>query len=333
MSTPIRLPAMKRPPLLFAALLVCLLFLTSQRPAAAASDAPALRVLASTYPVWLLTRAAADGVPGIEIRLLVDAAAGCPHDYAPTPADLLRIEQADLVVINGLGLEAAFHDALARRGTDVLDCGAGLGEALAAYADKFPAVRCQSGHGHTHAPGSADGAINPHIFAGPRLAALMVRSIAGELARRDPAHAAGYTQNADRFDAGMHNLEQRLRRLSPGEERPRVLLQHDALVYLAADADFDILGIVQETSSAAPSASRLMEILADVRQEKPRLLLGEQQFTDRTMRMLAQESGIPLLCLDTLASGPEDVPADQYLRVMQNNVSLLEECLAHSSSL
>lgn len=319
--------------LLFAVLLT-VLSLACPRHAAAAQAAPGMRVLASTYPVWLLTRAVTDGVPGVDVRLLVAAATGCPHDYAPTPADLLQLEQADLVVINGLGMEDAFHDALARRNADVLDCGAQLADDLAAYAGKLPAAAScgQPDHGHAHEQSSAGCGINPHIFAGPHLAALMTGRIAGELARRDPAHAAGYAENAARFAAGMRDLEQRLRRLSPQGQRLRVLLQHDALVYLAADAGFDILGIVQETASDAPSASRLMELLAGVRQEKPRLLLGERQFTDRTMQMLAQESGIPLLCLDTLASGPEDVPADQYLRVMQNNVSLLEERLAHSPS-
>lgn len=316
--------------LLFAVVLTIFSLVCPQR-AAAAPVAPALNVLTSTYPIWLLTRAVADGVPGVEVRLLVAAGTGCPHDYAPTPADLLRIEQADLIVINGLGMEDAFRDTLARRSAHVLDCGAGLGEALAGYAGKLPAAAScgQEHHDHDHAACEA----NPHVFAGPRLAARMAGSIAEELARRDAAHAGQYRENAARFAAGMRDLLQRLRQLAPQGTRPRVLLQHDALAYLAADAGFEVLGIVQAASSDAPTASHLMQLLADARQERPDLLLGERQFTDRTMQMLAQEADIPLLRLDSLASGPEDVPADQYLRVMQNNVSLLEERLAHSPSL
>ena len=311
---------MKFPSLFLAVFLTVFSFACPQR-ADAGQAAPVRNVLASTYPVWLLTRAVTDGVPDTEVQLLVAAATGCPHDYAPTPADLLRLEKADLVIINGLGLEAPVHDALARRGADVLDCGAGLGKALEAYEGTLPAAACgKTHHGHDHAACES----NPHIFAGPRLAARMVESIAGELARRDPAHAA-------RFAAGMHDIQQRLQRLAQREGRPlRVLLQHDALAYLAADAGFEVLGIVQEASSDAPTAGHLMQLLEDARQKRPDLLLGEQQFTDRTMQMLAQEADIPLLSLDSLASGPEDVPADHYLRVMQNNVSLLEERLAHS---
>ena len=316
---------------LFFAAVLAVFSLVGPLGAVSVHAAPVRSVLAGTYPVWLLTRAVTEGVPGIEVGLLVAAATGCPHDYAPTPADLLRIEQADLVVINGLGMEDAFREALSRRGGDVLDCGASLGEALTAYAGKLPAAACGREH-HDH--GHAACGVNPHAFAGPRLAARMAESIAEELARRDPAHAARYRENAARLGAGLHDLLQRLRRLAQREDRPvRVLLQHDALAYLAADAGFAVLGIVQEASSEAPTASHLMRILEEARQERPDLLLGEQQFTDRTMQMLSEEADIPLLCLDSLASGPEDVPADHYLRVMQNNVSLLEERLAHQPSL
>ena len=179
---------MKFPSLFLAVFLTVFSFACPQR-ADAGQAAPVRNVLASTYPVWLLTRAVTDGVPDTEVQLLVAAATGCPHDYAPTPADLLRLEKADLVIINGLGLEAPFHDALARRGADVLDCGAGLGKALEAYEGTLPAAACgQTHHGHDHTACES----NPHIFAGPRLAARMVESIAGELARRDPAHAARY---------------------------------------------------------------------------------------------------------------------------------------------
>ena len=311
---------------LFFAAVLAVFSLVGPIGAVSAHGASVRSVLAGTYPVWLLTRAVTEGVPGLEVGLLVAADTGCPHDYAPTPADLLRIEQADLIVINGLGMEDAFHDALSRRGGDVLDCGAGLGEALAAYAGKLPASRGGEHHGHEH----ADSGVDPHIFAGPRLAALMAEGIAEELARRDPAHAARYRENAAGLGAGLGELLERLRRLTQRGGSPvRVLLQHDALSYLAADAGLEVLDIVQETSSEAPTASHLMRILEEARQERPDLLLGERQFTDKTMRMLSEEAGIPLLCLDSLASGPEDVPADQYLRVMRNNVSLLEERLAH----
>lgn len=283
-------------------------------------------VLAGTYPVWLLTRAVTADVPDVDVQLLIAATTGCPHDYAPTPADLLRLEKANLVIINGLGMESALHAALEQRTGDVLDCGARLHEELAAYADHVPAA-CDHHHGHEAACGP-----NPHIFAGPRLAVHMVRAIAAELARRDAVHADRYRANAEAFADGMRDVFRRLDGLTSRDARPRVILQHDALAYFAADAGLAVLDIVQD-EDGSPTASRLMDLLARIRREKPDLLLAETQFADRTMSTLARETETPLLRLDSLASGAEDVPADHYLRTMRENVSRLEESLVRSRSL
>lgn len=290
-------------------------------------QAPSARVtvLAGTYPVWLLTRAVTADVPDVDVQLLIAAATGCPHDYAPTPADLLRLEKANLVIINGLGMESALHAALEQRAGDVLDCGARLREELAAYTDHVPAA-CGHHHGHEAACGP-----NPHIFAGPRLAVHMVRVIADELARRDAVHADRYRANAEAFADGMQDVFRRLDILSARDARPRVILQHDALAYFAADAGLAVLDIVQD-EDGNPTASRLMDLLARIRREKPDLLLAEAQFADRTMSTLARETETPLLRLDSLASGAEDVPADHYLRTMRENVIRLEESLVRSRS-
>jgi len=72
----------------------------------AAAAEPKVRVLATTYPVYLLTRAVAQSSPDVQVDLLIPAQTGCPHDYALTPKDMQKLSQARIVVINGLGLEA-----------------------------------------------------------------------------------------------------------------------------------------------------------------------------------------------------------------------------------
>ena len=73
-----------------------------------------VHVLATTYPVWQLARPLVAGLENVRLDLLIPAATGCPHDYAPTPADLTKVATADVILMNGLGLEAAFAPALAQ---------------------------------------------------------------------------------------------------------------------------------------------------------------------------------------------------------------------------
>ena len=64
------------------------------------------RVLATTFPVYQIVRNITQNVPDVEVQLMLPAQAGCPHDYALTPQDMSKLAQADILVLNGLGLEA-----------------------------------------------------------------------------------------------------------------------------------------------------------------------------------------------------------------------------------
>ena len=70
------------------------------------------RVLATTFPVYQIVRNITQNVPDVEVQLMLPAQAGCPHDYALTPQDMSKLAQADILVLNGLGLEASYHRQL-----------------------------------------------------------------------------------------------------------------------------------------------------------------------------------------------------------------------------
>ena len=71
------------------------------------SDKP-LGILCSTFPMALFTRNIVDSADQVTVELLIGAQVGCPHDYAVTPADVRKVARADILVINGLGMEDRF---------------------------------------------------------------------------------------------------------------------------------------------------------------------------------------------------------------------------------
>ena len=68
--------------------LLCMLLVTAFAVTGASAAEPKVRVLATTYPVYLLTRAVAQTSPDVQVDLLIPAQTGCPHDYALTPKDM-----------------------------------------------------------------------------------------------------------------------------------------------------------------------------------------------------------------------------------------------------
>ena len=62
-------------------------------------------MLCTTFPVYQITQNVAQGRKGVDVQLMLSAQLGCPHDYVLTPQDMKKITAADVLVVNGLGLE------------------------------------------------------------------------------------------------------------------------------------------------------------------------------------------------------------------------------------
>lgn len=264
------------------------------------------RVLASTFPVYLFTRAVCENVPGVSVELLVPSAAGCPHDFSLRPGDMQKLAAASILVINGAGLEDFLDKPLQTLDRQPRLVNAGHDVPL------LPAG--EDGHDHAHAHG------NPHIFAAPDTAAMMVANIANGLAEFDAANAGRYRSNASAYIGKLADLSATLRLVGEKAPNRRIALEHGALAYLAANADLEVVEIFENGSSAAELA-RLGKAL---QQEKPALLAGDSQYSSKLLATLSDETGIPFASLDTCASGPENAGPDFYLDMMKKNAQTLE---------
>ena len=131
--------------------IVSLMILTLMCGAALAQT----RVLATTFPVYQIVRNITQNVPDVEVQLMLPAQAGCPHDYALTPQDMSKLAQADILVLNGLGLEAFLGSPSARAQKELhaIDSSKGI-SGLLPYTDAEAAHEEHEGHHH--------GGMNPH---------------------------------------------------------------------------------------------------------------------------------------------------------------------------
>lgn len=279
---------------------VCALFiLFASGPVRSGAAEKNLNVLASTFPVYLFASNICANVPGATVSLLIPAAAGCPHDFALRPQDAQKLAKADILVINGAGLEEFLEKTLKNLapGVGVIDAATGI-QLLA------------DGHGH----------INPHIFAAPGDAALMARNIAEGLAKADSANGGLYRKNAETYATALEEISAKFKQVGQKAKNKGIAIEHDALAYLAANADLDALVMFEHGNSAAKLGSLKKELL----EKKPHVLAGDSQFDDRLLRTLAKETGIEFIRLDPCASGPENPPLDYYQTIMNDNLKVLE---------
>lgn len=287
--------------------------------AAAALAAEAPRIVASTYPIWLLTRAVAHG--RAQPDLLLGPALGCPHDYVLTPQDLAKLARADLLVVNGLGLEEFL-------GAPVATANPRLAVVDSSRAVPAGDLICDEEQGDGHGGAGAEAGAcrhgrNPHLFASPRQAARIVRYLGEELARADAGGAETYRANAAAAARRLDQLAEELRQGLAVLANRKLVAQHGVFAYLARDSGLEVVGEIQAHPGNDPSAAALSALVAVIRSSGARAVFTEPQYPEKVGEVVAREAGIPVARLDPVASGPGDPPADHYEAAMRANLATL----------
>lgn len=282
-----------------------LALLASCAPPHPAEDG-ALHVLASTYPIYLFATAVTEGVDGVEVELLVNQPTACLHDYTLTVQDMKAIERADVLLLNGGGLEDFLEDALSASAAAVIDCSQGI--AL------LPAL----GHeGHHH-----ETEYDPHFWLVEEAAVVMLHNIAQGLSALDPDHGEVYTQQ---MQAAI--------RLLPGDPLkeaelacPYLITFHDGFQYFALDNGLTLLKSVEEEEGSTASAAEIKEIAALVREYDIPAIFTEKNGSDAAARAIARETGAEIYQLDMIMSG-EGSGIQPYLDAMKHNTDTILEAL------
>ena len=296
---------------LFSLLLSTLLLLSAcgggQPSSSGDTEEGTLHILCTTYPVYLFTTAVTEGVEGVEVSRLIDQQISCLHDYTLTVNDMKAIEAADMIVLNGAGLEDFMSDALAASDAPTIDCSEGV--AL------LPAL----GHeGHDH-----DAAYDPHIWMDPDRAAQMVANIGTGLAALDPDHQDTYSQNAqaalDALDSGLEGTEALA-------DLPLITF-HDGFQYFSQATGLDLLKAIEEEEGSEASAAEILEIVELVRSRDIPAIFTEKNGSDATAQAIARETGCAVYQLDMIMSG-DGSGIQPYIDAMDRNIDTLLEALA-----
>lgn len=257
-----------------------------------------LRIVTTFYPLQITTLNVVGAAPDVTVTCLTPPIAGCLHDYQLTPADLARLAQADVVIINGAGLESFLDKARGQAaGAKVITASAGI-ELL-------------------------DG--NPHVWVSPVLAARQAETIGTELARLDSQRAEIYRRNAAAYAARLRALAEKMRTGLKDLPARDIITLHEAFPYFAREFGFRVVAVVEREPGAAPSARELARTIALVRRKKVRALFVEPQYPARSADVIARATGTPIAVLDPAVTGP--VVPDAYLRIMEQNLAELRRVL------
>ena len=235
------------------------------------------------------------------------------HGYQPTPSDIERASQADLIVENGLGLEL-----WARKFT--------------ANAGNIPSVTLSEGMDPLLIEEDAyAGKPNPHAWMSPQRTMAYVDQLEQAFRRLDPAGAEQFSANAAAYKQQLQDLDDELRSALdaiPAERRVLVSCE-GAFTYLARDYGLDEAYLWPVNAESQVTPKRMARLINTVRDRQIPAIFCESTVSDKAQRQVAAESGARFggtFYVDSLSAA--EGPAPTLLDLQRHNVALLIDGLA-----
>ena len=283
---------------------LCLLCLLAVLLPGCAQGEPC-QVAATTLPVYQFTAALCEGT-GISVKRLITQQVSCLHDYSLNVAQARTLEQAQVVVISGGGLEEFMEDSLSAANR-VIDSSQGVS-----------VLECEEHHHeeeHHHHDRDA------HIWLSPANAKIMARNIAAGLSEAYPEHQTRFGFNLQQLEQRLDELEHygqnRLKDLSCRE----LVTFHDGFGYFAQAFDLHILEAIEEESGSEASARELKEMVGLVQEHDLPALFTEISGSASAADIIAAETGIQVFTLDMAMAG------DDYFEAMYHNIDTVWEAM------
>jgi manganese/iron transport system substrate-binding protein len=223
------------------------------------------------------------------------------HGYEPTPQDIVRASDADLVLWNGLNLELWFEQFVANLGS-------------------IPSVTLTDGIDPIPiSTGSYQGKPNPHAWMGLDNALVYIDNIAAALAEHDPGNAAAYAANAEAYKtelrATIEPLRQRIA-LIPEDQRWLVTCE-GAFSYLARDFGMRELYLWPMNADQVGTPQQVRRVIDGVREHDIPVVFCESTVNTAPAEQVARETGARyggVLYVDSLSEA--DGPVPTYLDLL-----------------
>ncbi|HXP92469.1 MAG TPA: metal ABC transporter substrate-binding protein [Candidatus Binatia bacterium] len=238
---------------------LCLLFPLS-------AQARPLRVVATISTIASLALPVAGGDAVVTTLVPVGAS---PEDYQPSPADIVKLREADILVENGAGLEAWLERTIASAKNPALR--------IVVCTDGLP-VRDQ----------------NPHLWMDPNFARFYVLKIAGALEAADPHHSVSYANRARAYDKTLVSLlertNQKIQTIPPPNRT--MIVYHNAWEYYTRRFGLNLIGVLETSPGREPSPSQVAHLVDLARRYHVRAVFAEPEYSPKLAQALASSAGI-----------------------------------------
>jgi len=273
-----------------------------------------LKVVATTSIVGDVAKAV--GGEAIALSILLPVGAD-PHGFQPTPQDIAKVAEADIVFMNGAGLEGFLELLIRNTGGDV--------ESVS-VSERVPLLAFE-GEGGQAGGQTSEHSADPHVWFDVTNVMTWVQIVERKLSELDPASAETYAANATAYAASLEDLhgwiEEQVAQIP--EANRKLVTDHTVFAYFAHRYGFEQVGAVVPGYStlAEPSAQELAELEDAIRELGVKAIFVGSTVNSNLAQRVADDTGTRLVFLYTGSLGEPGGPAGTYIDMMRYDVSTM----------
>lgn len=253
------------------------------------------KIVTSFYPMYTIANELAKGVEGVTVENMTSHSVGCLHDYTLTTADLKKIENSNIFLFNGLGIENFIEKILITYPNIIVaDSSKGIDELISDESEE-----------------------NAHIWLSIDKYIKQVENVKDALIKADSKHKEFYESNAKDYLNRLNELNTKIK--TNTTVKKKCLSFSDSLAYLEETMNLEIKTIETDHEQNGLSAETIVDAIKYVKENGIKSIIIDKQTADNNAKTVAQETQTQVYVLDSMLGGEKD-----YIEVMEENLKIVE---------
>ena len=260
-----------------------------------------LKIVTTFYPIYIMTENITQGAENIELVNMTDINVGCLHDYTLTTSDMKKIENADIIIQNGLGLE------------DFMD------KILSTYSN----IKTINSSKNITNIIQENGKVNSHIWTSIPNYILQVEEITNSLIEANPENAYIYTSNKESYIKEIQELQEKYNTELTDLNGKKAICLNEALIYLAKEVGLNTISVETDHEESTLSAEMMSNLINQMNLENIDIILVDSEDDLRNAETLSTETGAKIYSLQSGLTGNMDAKA--YVNAMNDNLEQFKQ--------
>ena len=258
------------------------------------------KIVTSFYPMYIIAENITDGAENIELENMADVNVGCLHDYTLTTEDMKKLENADIFIINGLGMESFIDKALSsNQEMQIIDSSTNIQNLI-----------------------SDEDEINAHLWTSIEKYIAQVENVAEGLKANNPENAEIYEKNANQYIEELKQLRERYLSELEGLKGKKGICLNEAFEYMGQELGMEMITIKTDHEESTISPGMLKSVINKVKEDDIKIIIIDKNDSKTNAETIANETGAKILELNSGLTG--ELNKDAYINQMRENMSILE---------